>query len=365
MSTGSSTVEAPVAGDEVVQPDVVVEQPTNVDAPATGEPAKSSDAEDSGAKGPATALEAVKAALDAKPAADSPPQAEAPGKAGVVESAPEKLTPEAQAAADKLLPFHLHPRWKEVKTAAEALEGQVSELTPKAKQWDAIDAKFRETGLAPEDVQPLFEGGAQLKRAGATQAEVGDLMKVGAALKLGDRQVVQQIAGPIFEALGLQLVETLPAEIAEMVESGAMTEDAARKMAGLQFNARAAETRRVIAERQVEQVTEADKVVLQEAEFTRASASWESRVKSTDADWSRKEPFIVEAIQARVKLREPTTPEEVVQICQDSYDQVTRVMRGSGAQRATVRPAVGSPTTTAKVAPRNALEAVKAGLNAD
>lgn len=364
MSTESSTVEAPVAGEEVVKQDVVVEQPTNVDAPETGEPAKSSVAEDSGAKGPATALEAVKAALDAKPAADSPPQAEGPGKAGVVESAPEKLTPDAQAAADKLLPFHNHPRWKEVTTAAKALEGQVTDLTPKAQRWDAIDAKFRETGLAPEDVSPLFEGGAQLKRAGATQAEVGDLMKVGAALKLGDRQVVQQIAGPIFEALGLQLVETLPPEIAEMVESGAMTEDAARKMAGLQFNVRAAETRRGIAERQVEQVSETDKAATQEVEFTRASASWESRVKSTDADWSRKEPFIVEAIRSRVKLQEPTSPEEVVKICQDSYDQVTRIMKGSGAQRATVRPAVGSPTTTAKVAPRNALEAVKAGLDA-
>jgi hypothetical protein len=364
MSTGSSTVEALVAGEEVVQPDGVVEQPSNVDAPETGKPAESSSAEDSGAKGPATALEAVKAALGAKPAADSPPQAEDPGKAGVVASAPETLTPDAQAAADKLLPFHNHPRWKEVTTAAKALESQVTELSPKAQRWDAIDARFRETGLAPDDVQPLFEGGASLKRAGATSTEVADLMKVGAALKLGDRQVVQQIAGPIFEALGLQLVETLPAEIAEMVESGAMTEDAGRKMAGLQFNVRAEATRRGIAEKQVEQVTETDKAAAQEAEFTRASASWESRVKSTDADWSRKEPFIVEAIRSRVRLQEPTSPEEVVQICQDSYDQVTRIMKGSGGQRATVRPAVGGGSTTVKVAPRNPLEAVRAGLGA-
>lgn len=362
MSTGSSTVEAPVAGENDVQQDVVIEQPTNVDAPVTGKPAESSDAEDSGAKGPATALEAVKAALDAKPAADSPPQAEGPGKAGAVESAPEKLTPDAQAAADKLLPFHNHPRWKEVTTAAKALEGQVTDLAPKAQRWDAIDAKFRETGLSPDDVQPLFEGGANLKRAGATQTEVADLMKVGAALKLGDRQVVQQIAGPIFEALGLQLVETLPPEIAAMVEEGAITEDAGRKMAGLQFTARAAETRRGIAEKQVEQVTERDQAANQDAAFESASASWESRVKSTDADWSRKEPFIVEAIRARLALRTPTSAKEVEQICQDSYDQVTRIMKGSGGQRASVRPAVGGNTTTAKVAPRTPLEAVKAGL---
>jgi hypothetical protein len=358
MSTGSSTVEdTEVVVDAGVSNDVVVEQPDK-GALETGTPADSPSAEDSGAKGPATALEAVKAAIEVKPAADSPPQGDSLPKPG------EVAKPAATAESDKALPFHNHPRWKEVTTAKAAAEAAVVEMTPKAQRWDAIDEQFRATGLAADDVQPLFEGGAHLKRAGVTREEVGNLMKVGAALKIGDRQVVQSLAGPIFEALGLQLVEKLPPEIQAMIDEGAINEDAGKRMAGLQFQSKAEATRREMAEGRETVRSTHEAAALREAEFTRASGVWEARVKAGDADWSRKEPFIIEAIQARVALREPTTAKEVEQICQDSYDQVSRVMRGSGVLRPTVRPTGGGSSTTVKVAPKTALDAVKAGLGA-
>lgn len=362
MSTGSSTVEAPVvAGGEGVEVGAVVET-TDKGALETGATADSPDAGDSGAKTPATALEAVKAALKVEPAADSPPQGEGLPKPADAAKPADKVVPAATDESDKALPFHNHPRWKEVTTAKKALELSVADMTPKAQRWDALDEQFRATGLAADDVQPLFEGGAQLKRAGVTHDEIGNLMKVGAALKIGDRQVVQSIAGPIFEALGLQLVEKLTPEIQAMIDEGAISEDAGRKMVGLQFDKRAEATRRELAEGRETARTTQEQGVHQEAQFQQASAAWEARVKPGDADWSRKEPFIVEAIQARLALRAPTTIKEVEQICQDSYDQVSRVMKGSGALRPTVRPAGGGSSSTTKVAPKTALEAVKAGL---
>lgn len=362
MSTGSSAVETPVVVEgDVVSNDVVVET-IDTGAPATGATADSPDAGNSGAKGPATALEAVQASLKAEPAAVSPAVGEGLPKPADAAKPATAAAPAATDESDKALPFHNHPRWKEVTTAKKALEGQLTEMTPKAQRWDAIDEQFRATGLAAEDVSPLFEGGAQLKRAGATREEVETLMKVGAALKIGDRVVVQQFAGPIFEALGLQLVEKLPADIQAQIDEGAITEDAGRKMAGLHYTARTEAARREVAEGRVSERETQESVAAQETAFLQASAAWEARVKPGDADWSRKEEFIVKAIQERVALKEPTTPKEVEAICQAAYDQVTRIMRGSGGLRPTVTPAGGSSTTTVKKVPRTPLEAVQAAL---
>ena len=357
MSTGSSTVEAAaVQADEVVEAGAVVNE---LDKGAVA--ADSPGAEEIGAKGPATALEAVKAGLKAEPAADSPTVGDKTLKPSETVVA-EKLTPEAQAEADSKLPFHLHPRWKEVKTARDAAEAAVTDLTPKAQRWDAIDAEFKRTGLSGEDVQPLFEGGANLKRAGATNQEIGDLMKVGAALKIGDRDDLRSIAGPIFESLGLQLVEKLSPEIQAMIDEGSISEDAGRKMSGLHFEKAATTARLQIAEGRETARTATETSADMDARFLRASAAWEGRIKSTDADWGRKEPFIVDAIKARIARKPPTTEQEVADICQDSYDQVTRIMKGSATARPAIRPAVGGGSSTVSAAPKTALEAVKAGL---
>ena len=362
MSTEPSAVEDRVvpAGESANDGAAAIEQ--NRGAPETGATADPPVAGESGVKGPATPLEAVKAALVDKPAGDSPPPGDKPSQAAGTKEPAEKPTPEVQAATDKALPFANHPRWKEVYTAKQAAETAVAEMTPKAQRWDALDAKFRETGLTAEDVSPLFDGGAQLKRAGVTHEEIGNLMKVGAALKLGDRQVFQQIAGPVIEALGLQLVEKLPVEIQKMIDEGAITEDAGRTMAGLQHTARAEANRRTVAEGQVQTREQQEAASRLESSFEQASAAWESRVKPNDADWSRKEPFIVEAIKSRLALRRPTSPQEVEQICQDSYDQVTRIMKSGAPQRRPVTPAGGGSTTTVKAVPQTPLEATKLAL---
>lgn len=362
MSTESSAVEDRVVPGAEGADNGAVAREQDKGAPATGETAGSPDAGNSGAKGPATPLEAVKAALKVEPAADSPPQGNKPGPAvDATGTKPAAATDET----DKTLPFHNHPRWKEVTTAKKALEGTVAEMTPKAQRMDMFDAKLRETGMDGEYIQPLFEGGAQLKRAGATTEEVGNLMKVGAALKLGDRQVIQSIAGPAFAAVGLKLVEELPADILEMVEKGEISEEAGHKMAGLKFTAHAESARRGIAETVVTSREQEEAASRREKGFELASASWESRVKPGDADWSRKEPFIVEGIKSLLKLRRPTSDQEVVQICQDAYDQVTRIMKGSGTVRPSVTPAGGGSTTTVKAVPKTALEATKMALGRD
>lgn len=369
MTTESPTVEvtdqtasAVASGNEVA-----VEQVKDA-KPEAAASESFTEQTDSGAKRPSTSLEAAKAAIGVAGTAGDSPNADKKGTDQRPAESPaenaDKGTAIDKAIADKSVPFHDHPRWKEVTTAAKALESQVGDLTPKAQRWDALDAKFQETGLAPEDVGPLFDGGAMLKRAGALPQEVNDLMKVGAALKLGDREVVLQLAEPVFATLGLQLVPVLPKEIQEQVELGAISEDAGRRMADAEFGARRERVLRERAEQRVSARDTADSAASQQRRFMQASASWEQRVKATDADWVSKEPHIVTAIQALVKQREPTTEAEVVAICQEAYDQVTRILKSAGGAKP--KPAMtparsGSSTTTAPV-PRSSLEAAKLAI---
>ena len=369
MTTESPAVETELAsGSAATSNDVAVTNSQTTDAqPATAESQDSSTGQDSGAKGPSTSLEAAKAALEAMgTAADSPPVDKGTKEQPAAKTEDgDKLSTIDKAIADKSLPFHTHPRWKEVTTAAKALEANVTAMTPKAEKWDALDARFRETGLAPEDVDPLFSGGAMLKRAGVNHQEVGVLMQVGAALKLGDREVFKQLAGKAIEALGLQLVEAIPQDIQERIEQGALSEEDGKRLADVEFNARRERALRERAESRVRERDNADNAVATSRRFEAAATSWENRTKAADADWARKEPFIAEAIQALVRQRPPQNEQEVEVICATAYDQVTRIMRtASPTSRPAVAPARGGSSTATVPVPRSSLEAAKLGLMA-
>jgi hypothetical protein len=110
-----------------------------------------------------------------------------------------------------------------------------------------------------------------LKRAGVLPQEVDNLMKVGAALKLGDREVVRQLAAPVFEALGLTLVEVLPKEIQDRIEQGALSEDDGRRLANVEFDARREQSLRERAEKRVQERDNADNAGAMERRFAAAS----------------------------------------------------------------------------------------------
>lgn len=343
--------------------DVVEQVAVNGDQPEVTKPdvkpEASSTTADSGAKTPASPLAAVQAALKGdKPAADSPPAGEGQPKA---EAKPGDKP--AEAKVDDLPPFHEHPRWKEVTTAKKALEATVAEMSPKAQRMDVLDEMFRTTGLSSDDVGPLFDGGALLKRAGVTGTEIADLMKVGSALKLGDRELVRQIAGPVFSVLGLQLVETLPDEIQKMVDEGAVTPEAARRLASTEFSAASEKTRRERLETTIESESRASETQAFQARVVGRAAAWEDRMMKSDADWSRKAPHVAEAIRVAVSRRPPTSDGEVDEICDAALTQVNRILDMATPRKPAVAPVTGGSTTTVRPVPKSPLEAVRAGLS--
>lgn len=368
MSTESSAAETdkPAAGGVQADDNKAVDQPVSQGATGqseTTESAQSPGADD--AKGPKTPLEAVTAALEPEKedAESSAATGEGQQKPAAKEEGAKEPDAEATEEADKRLPFHQHPRWKQVTGENRKLKEERPALVDKAQRWDAIDAKFRQSGLAPEDTQPLFEGGARLKASGATTEELQNLMAVGAALKLGDRQVVMQIAKPVFSALGLDIVEVLPDDIRRRVEEGAISEEDARRTASAEFLARSERTRRELTEQSIDaERAHAERVASGQA-MARAANEWEARVSAGDADWSRKQPFVEEEIKNLAAMMGPRTPDDAVKICQAALDRVNRIFKASGSQRRPeVTPTTGGTTATVAPAPKTPLEAVTLAL---
>jgi len=296
---------------------------------------------------PASVHEHVKASLDAlKAESDSSTD----GEGQPTEAAKEPgATPDPKATeeADKRLPFHQHPRWKQVTGENRTLREQNAALGDKAQRWDVIDGKFRESGLGADDVQPLFDGGAALKRSGATAQEVNDLMRIGVALKVGDIQVIRKIADPVLAALGMTITEVMPEHIRKQVEEGALSEEAGRSLAIAQRDKAVLANRAQRAEAAFtqERTAQADRDA--GLRMQNAAADWERRAMAADADWSRKAPLIDEAVRELVAYYKPKTPEQAVRICEMALDRINKAQRafGGGAHK---KPAINPATSGSK-----------------
>lgn len=358
MEPGSSPAQEPVDTSVVDSaPQVETQAPQGAaDAPQTTDQSPGSEKTQDGK--PATALEAVSAALEGKkPAADS-------STAGGETDPAQKPADTQVEDQDKNLPFNNHPRWKQVHGRMKQLEAELPVLSEKAGHWEALQDKFRQTGLDPADVEPLFEGGARLRSVGTTTEEIGQLMAVGAALKLADRQVVMQIAGPVFEALGLGLHEILPEDIRSQVDEGAISEEAAKRMVAAERRAQAEANRRSLLERAESERGQHQRVAETRNAQAQAVAGWEQRIQSTDTDYARKQPFVIEQITMLRDLYKPGTPDQAVRICEMALENVNRIMGTARpqARRPEIRPVVGGNTHTARPVPKTPLEAVSQAL---
>jgi hypothetical protein len=343
-AAAADTVETAVTADSGATPAASPAADTNADA---NKPAPS-------------VHEHVKASLEAlkKPEPDSSTEGEGQQTPAVKE--PAVADPKAAEEADKRLPFHSHPRWKQVTGENRTLKEQNAALGDKAQRWDVIDSKFRETGLAVDDVQPLFDGGAALKRAGTTTQEVNDLMRVGLALKNGDIQVVQKIAGPVLAALGISLTETMPEHIRKRVEEGALTEEDGRALAIAQRNAKLADTRALRAEAAFSQERNAQVSREMGVKMSNAAAAWEQRVQASDADWSLKAPLIDKAVRELLTQYQPTTEAHAIRICEMAYERINEAAKAFGAakRKPAINPVAGGSTSTVAPAPKNLHEHV-------
>lgn len=244
---------------------------------------------------------------------------------------------------DSKLPFHNHPRWKEVIGQKNALADQVKDLTPAAEQFSKIETFMNEHRLSHE--------------------EVGEGFIIMAMIKNGDPRGLQKLdeyRDRLAEAIG----EKIPKDIQDQIDSGAITEDAGKELS----RTRAREAKSTAeAERLREANTQRDETeaAARLAEDCKsATNAWAAGVKKTDPDFAKKEPAIARYARALMLERgQPKTKDEAVQIVKDAYDEVNKDFAAALPNKEpSHRVPVAPSNNGAKPAPKNLRDAVAGAL---
>lgn len=294
----NTTASSPV---ETIEDEAAVETVAEVNADANA--AESSDADDKDAKQPESLLAVVQDAVK-KPEGDAGSSA-AEGKEDAepgaeAEAEPAKGEAEAEAQDDAKLPFHEHPRWKQVLAERDGFKGD-------AEAYRNITGFMDQHGLTGDEVAEGFDVMAKLK-----SRDPKSLVEARAYFADG------------LARLDSVLGNALPPELQEKVDAGLMDEEDAQELA------RSRATEKLQTQRLEERET-ADAAATAKrntVEAARANATavegWEAQQKAADPDYSKKARLVEKTCFAIVQRtgKVPTTPEESLELCNAALKEV-------------------------------------------
>lgn len=333
MTVEASSAFEPTEIDPAAAPvdGVVVE---NLDA-KTAE-SSVADSPDAKPEAPASLLDVVRDAVkkpDLEPVASSAPVDDQAKPAETL--AVEAVVPDAD------LPFHNHPRWKQVLEERNALQAP-------AENYRKITDYMEATGLQATEVAEGFEIMGLLKS--------GDPANLAKARDwFADR----------LQALNESLGDVLPADLQAKVEAGLVEEETARELSRTRAAALRLETQNTTRTAQDEEARAASEATTQAVAMSTAVQGWEDGIKAKDPDYSDKKASLVEnqcrAIIQKVG-RSPANPEEALSLVQRAYSEVNESLKAFVPKPKPVIPAPNGLSARAAVAPKTLREAIAAAV---
>lgn len=225
----------------------------------------------------------------------------------------------------------------------EQLLSERAELKPKAEQFDKMVEWINERELTDQDVNLLFN--------------------VGANLRSGNfREAYDQIE-PIYRQLQQALGETLPDELQQRVQTGQIDEASARQLAATQANSQIAQRK---ARRLEEQAERARAQETQQQHLTAvksAVSDWENAKRGADPDWNLKQARVTALIELAVYRQGlPKTAKDAVAMADDALKHVEGELRQLRPRKPEVKPTPDAGSGRTEAQPQTLLEAAKAGL---
>jgi hypothetical protein len=296
-------------------------------------------ADDKDAKKKATLLDVVKNGLEkGKPDSDSSNEGEkrdtAEGESNEAKTSQDdgqQPKEDAQKAADKV-PFHNHPRWKEMVSEREALK-------PKAEQYEKITTFMKQNALSETEMVEGFNIMAMMKQ---------DPAKAYAAL----RGYVDQLA-PLAG-------EVLPEDLKKRVDDGFDSEESAKELARLRAEREfAAARQREAFERQ-----EQERAAQSQREMVSAVTSWEQAEEAKDPDWSKKYNLVNDRVRVLLTTERPATPTDAIKLAQRALSDVNASLSSVTGRNTPIKaPTSSMSSASTRPNPRSLLDVVKYGLN--
>ena len=308
----------------------------NQDAP---EPAASSPAE--GAK-PNSLLDIVKSVVEPKEekAAESPTREQAAeqteGKPADSSNAPSSDGSDAKPSEeepDEKLPFHKHPRWREVIAERDSYKADAS-------QFRAIADYMAQTRLTTDEVNKGFE--------------------IMSALKNNPLKAREMLADTMRQ-LDILAGEVLPQDLSQKVDAGDITPDAAKELARTRSELAIAQQQQqaFLAAQQQQTAATAQQGIKS------AVDTWEQTVAAKDPDYEAKRQLVFKNIRLAHLENPARTPQEALAIAEAAYKDATETLKGLLPKRGTIKTPTSQQTIAqAKPQPKSLRDVVNlaAGL---
>jgi len=298
--------------------------------------AESSSADDKDAKKKATLLDVVKnVANKGKPDSDSSTEGEqtesAEGTNADVASKDanqQKVDPSKQA---EKLPFHNHPRWKEMITERDTLK-------PRAEQYDKITTFMTNNGLTP--------------------AEMAEGMGIMALMKndpIEAYKLLKEHASKLAKFSG----DELPEDIRAKVDDGFIDNESAKELARYKAQQEFNETRQ---KEQMERQQQHQQEVSQK-QIHDAVLNWETTEKARDPDWSKKYEMVMERAAVLIQNGNPGSPQEAVALAQKALSDVNARLRPLSGRSIGIRnPTSSMSSANARPVPRSLEDAIRMAI---
>lgn len=236
---------------------------------------------------------------------------------------------------DKNLPFHNHPRWKEVIAERDSYK-------PDAEQYRMISSYMEQHALTPKEVSEGFI--------------------IMAALKHNPAEALKMLQ-PHLESARTFVGEILPADLSKQVEDGHITKESASELARRRNESGLYQQREQVTNQQLQQREQAR--LQQEALATSQSISqsvtdWEKGIQTRDPDYARLQPMVLDRAIALNQQTPPRNAQEAVKLAEQAYKEVKERARSFAPQRQQVRVQTSQNSSAGnKAAPSSLLEAVR------
>lgn len=300
---------------------------TDPAAPSTVDGADPDKGQDE--QSPASMVDAVTAVLD-KGKEDADPSPAESGKdtqaedAGAKGKKPEDEGDEA-GEDDKLLPFHDHPRFREL-----------------IAERNDLKTKLESAGEAEEAIVRVEN---VLKDQNLSVDEFNRTLVLAGLIKNDPAKALEAIE-PLYSKLREVTGNVLPEDIQQQVDQGYMTSDAGLQLAQARAQAKAAEFREQTQSQRSTQEREQTQQQQLVDGVSRAATDWENEWKASDPDYSVKAPRVLERVELRVLKGEfPADPEKAREMCETIKKEVEAELRTLLPKKGTVKT---NPTTGAK-----------------
>jgi len=296
---------------------------------------KSTDAKEDAE--PTSLMDAVTKALSKDKEDKATVESSTTTTSGEADATSETKTEETQAEVpDEKLPFHEHPRWKQVIAERNAFED-------KASRFDQVVNFMHSNDLTSQE----FEQGASIM----------------ALMKRDPVAALEQLR-PIYDNLQRFVGEKLPPDLADKVEQGFLDEDSAREVAASRNKAQFVENRSAQEQQRQREFAQRTQAEQQHNTIHQAVVAWEENIKSRDPDYQAKSDFLTDRFKALVRENPPRTQQEAIKLAEQAHTEVTERMKSLLPKKGEVKVVTSrsSSASSAVQSPRSLLEVAQAAL---